>query len=410
MIKALRISTLPPTYLRQIGQDQPSAGEQGYADQYAALMQDACYWADMWSTALRPLGWAMEEIVANARSLQTQWAAEAGVAYGESSWQHDILRAQVRHCQPEVLFLTDYASFSADFVHSLREVAPGIRRIGVWCGAPYRNAAIFRECDVVLTCVPELERHFGAEGHDCRRIDHAFDPRILSRISPGEAETAVGFIGSIILRHQFHSGRERLLRQLAERLDLTIWSDLAQPSWGSILLMAGKLAGYELVDLLRRGGVPESIWKGLPILGRIARWQERPFVPRRFPRSLLRIARPAVYGLQMFEGLQRTLVCLNTHLDLSVESASNIRLFEATGVGSCLLTDWKKNLSHLFAVDDEVATYRSLDECVEKASYLLDHPVKRREMALAGQRRVLAAHTFAHRAPLLAQALLGEVG
>ena len=408
MIKALRISTLPATYLRQIGQDQPSAGEQGYAEQHAALMHDACAWADMWSTALRPLGWAMEEIVANARSLQTQWATEARVAFWESTWQLDILREQVRHCQPEVLFLTDYASFPAAFLKSLREVAPSIRRIGIWCGAPYRNAAIFRECDVVLTCVPELERHFAAEGHDCRRIDHAFDPRILSRIPPGEAETAVGFIGSIILRHQFHSGRERLLRQLAERLDLSIWSDLVQPSWGSILLMGGKVAGYVVVDLLRRGGVPESIWKDLPILGRIARWQERPFIPQRFPRSLLRIARPALYGLQMFERLQRTQVSLNTHLDLSAESASNMRLFEATGVGSCLLTDWKKNLPGYFEINDEVATYRSPEECVEKARYLLDHPAKRREMALAGQRRVLAAHTFTQRAPLLAQALLGE--
>ena len=408
MIKALRIATLPASYLSRIGQDQPSSGERGYAEQHSALMQDACQWADMWSTSLRPLGWAMEEIVANARSLQTQWAAEAGVGYGESSWQFDILEAQVCRLQPEVLFLTDYASFPAAFVRSLREVAPSIRRIAVWCGAPYRNPAIFRECDVVLTCVPELQRHFVAEGHECRRIDHAFDPRILARLTDGEAETAFGFVGSIILRHQFHSGRERLICQLAERVDLTICADLAQPSWGTVLLMSLKRAGFETVASLRRHGAPEAVWKGLPILGRIARWEEPPFIPRRFPNSLLRIARPAVYGLAMYERLRRMQVSLNTHLDLSAESASNARLFEATGVGSCLLTDWKKNLSAFFEVDDEVGTYQGLEECVEKARYLLDHPIKRREMALAGQRRVLAEHTFAHRAPLLAEALLGD--
>jgi len=408
LIRALRVATLPINYLRRIGQDQPSSGEQGYAEQHAALMEDGCQWADMWSTALRPLGWAMEEVVANAWSLQTQWAAEAGVVYSESSWPFDILKAQVRRLQPEVLFLTDYASFPAAFLRSLREVAPSIRRIAVWCGAPYRNPAIFRECDVVLTCVPELQRHFVAEGHDCRRIDHAFDPRILPRLTDGEAETALGFAGSIVLRHQFHSGRERLLRQLAKRVDLTIWSDLVQPSWGTVLSMSIKRAGYETVAKLRRCGVPPLVWKGVPILGRIARWEEPPFIPRRFPGSLLRVVRPAVYGLAMFERLRRTQVSLNTHLDLSAESASNIRLFEATGVGSCLLTDWKPNLSTLFEVDQEVATYRGLDECVEKACYLLDHPRERHEMALAGQRRVLSAHTFVHRAPLLAEALQGK--
>lgn len=408
MIRALRIATLPPNYLHQRSQDRSSSGETSYAEQLASLMGDACYWADMWSMALRPLGWAMEEIVANARSLQTQWAAEAGVRFQESSWQLDILRAQVQRFQPEFLFLTDYATFPAAFVRSLREVAPSIRRIGVWCGAPYRNPAIFRECDVVLTCVPELQQHFVAEGHDCRRIDHAFDPRILSRITIGETDTAVGFIGSIILRHQFHSERERLLRQLLKKIDLTIWSDLDQPSRRSLLLMLIKRGGYDTVAVLRRLGVPESVWKRIPVLDRIAQWSERPFIPKRFPKPLLRVARPAVYGLEMFERLQRTQVSLNTHLDLSIESASNIRLFEATGVGSCLLTDWKKNLTVYFEVDREVATYRSLEECVEKARYLLDHPSKRREMAQAGQRRVLAAHTFAHRAPLLAEALRGD--
>ena len=408
MIKAQRITTLPIKYLRQMRQDQLSSGEQSYAEQHASLMDDACYWADMWSVALRPLGWWMEEIVANAKSLQTQWAAEAGVVFGESTWQLDILRAQVQRFQPEILFLTDYASFPAAFVRSLREVAPSIRRIAVWCGAPYSNPDIFQECDVVLTCVPELQRDFAVKGHDCRRIDHAFDPRILSRIKSGEADTAVGFIGSIILRYQFHSGRERLLRRLVERLDLAIWSDLDHPSWRSLLLLSLKRGGYDAVAFLKRLGVPESIWETIPILNRIAQWNERPFIPGRFPKSLLRVARPAVYGLQMFERLQRTHVSLNTHLDLSIESASNIRLFEATGVGSCLLTDWKRNLSSFFEVDHEVATYQSVDECLEKARYLLDHRVQRGEMASAGQRRVLAAHTFAHRAPLLAEALKGD--
>jgi len=94
-------------------------------------------------------------------------------------------------------------------------------------------------------------------------------------------------------------------------------------------------------------------------------------------------------------------VTLNSHIDISRGSASNMRLFEATGVGSCLLTDAKSNLQEMFVSDQEVVTYRSVDECLEKASYLLEHEAVRAGIAAAGQRRTLADHTFAHRAVLL---------
>ena len=65
---------------------------------------------------------------------------------------------------------------------------------------------------------------------------------------------------------------------------------------------------------------------------------------------------------------------------------------------SCLLTDWKVNLPELYEPDVDVAVYRSVEEAVEKANWLLDHARDREEIARAGMRRTLAAHTFKHRA------------
>ncbi len=80
-----------------------------------------------------------------------------------------------------------------------------------------------------------------------------------------------------------------------------------------------------------------------------------------------------------------------------------MRLFEATGVGSCLLTDWKNNLSDLFEPDAEVVAYRNAEECIEKAEYLLRHEGERQKIAAAGQCRTLRDHTFARRAEQLDQ-------
>ena len=41
-----------------------------------------------------------------------------------------------------------------------------------------------------------------------------------------------------------------------------------------------------------------------------------------------------------------------------------MRLFEATGVGAFLLTDFKDNLHTLFAPDRDVAVWRSIDDCL----------------------------------------------
>jgi spore maturation protein CgeB len=75
-----------------------------------------------------------------------------------------------------------------------------------------------------------------------------------------------------------------------------------------------------------------------------------------------------------------------------------MRLFEATGMGACLLTDWKTDLQDIFEPDKEVVAYRSAEECVEKVNYLLHHEKERQAIAAAGQRRTLRDHTFAQRA------------
>ena len=45
-------------------------------------------------------------------------------------------------------------------------------------------------------------------------------------------------------------------------------------------------------------------------------------------------------------------VTVNRHIDIAEEYANNMRLYEATGMGACLVTDAKLNLPCLF---DQIA-------------------------------------------------------
>jgi spore maturation protein CgeB len=131
---------------------------------------------------------------------------------------------------------------------------------------------------------------------------------------------------------------------------------------------------------------------------KIAGWKSPPSLEQYVDERIRRRTHSPVFGLEMFQQLRDSRVVFNNHIDISPVSASNMRLFETTGVGSCLMTDWKENLSELYEPDAEVLTYRTAAECAEKVKYILEHENERRSIAAAGQRRALREHTFESRA------------
>ena len=70
-----------------------------------------------------------------------------------------------------------------------------------------------------------------------------------------------------------------------------------------------------------------------------------------------------------------------------------MRLFEATGVGCCLLTDHKSDICSIFEPDVEIVTYSSAEEAISKAKYLIADPKSTQKIALAGQKRTLSGYT-----------------
>jgi spore maturation protein CgeB len=74
-----------------------------------------------------------------------------------------------------------------------------------------------------------------------------------------------------------------------------------------------------------------------------------------------------------------------------------MRLFEATGVGAFLLTDFKDNLDTLFAPDREVAVWRSTGDCLDAIGRAIADDKGRAEIARGGQAKTMAQHTYRHR-------------
>jgi len=393
-MRLLKLGIYHTTYLQNFYRSRPALKQQSYDVQHRALIKDGFGSADFWTSAFNKLDYETADLVANAEFLQKRWARENDCRFDERRWLFEIAAAQIKKFRPDVLLIADYSTFTADFLRNVRRECSSVRLILGWCGAPYSDLSVFREWDVALSCVPEMVADFRAAGLRGFHVNHAFAPRILNELdtkSPPSIDFA--FIGSVLKQNKFHLERERLLLHLVKFTNLQIWSELKRPTFGERGNAQLRRGIYGLVTRAR-----QKLTDKLPLARRIAAWKMPSASENGIDELIARRTHPPVFGLEMFRQLRRSRVVFNNHIDISPVSASNMRLFETTGVGACLLTDRKKNLPELFEPDKEVLTYASAEECVEKVRYLLENEAARRAMAEAGQRRTLREHTFENRA------------
>ncbi len=73
-------------------------------------------------------------------------------------------------------------------------------------------------------------------------------------------------------------------------------------------------------------------------------------------------------------------------------------MFEATGMGACLVTDYREENADLFIPDEEIVIYHNYDELVEKVEYLIHNPNVASEIAKKGQVKTLNTHTYKNKA------------
>jgi spore maturation protein CgeB len=102
----------------------------------------------------------------------------------------------------------------------------------------------------------------------------------------------------------------------------------------------------------------------------------------------------------------------STVLNISRESMARYgfspatRVFEAAGAGACMITDAWNGLDTFLEPGREVLSARSGDEVAEHVRRVTPH--RARAIGDAARRRVLASHTYAHRASQVAALLQGR--
>lgn len=347
-----------------------------YASSLEGLLREVFVGTDFWSRAI-PAGCGLElmEVVLNCKPLQEQWASENGVPTDEDGWMRSILCEQVQRFDPEVVIFHDQEYLDAGFqAEVLRHCRP--RLVVAWDGIARCDPRRFAHCQLVLTNFPFVRDFYRSAGMRSEMLPYSFHADITERIGGLDRIYPLTFAGSLVVRSDLHLRRLRLVGELARRFPLTVRA-------------TGSILQWKWTERAQRRRL------------RHLQWGEAMDVHR-----LGRANLGAVHGLPMYRFFGESLVTFNVHIDNARNVASNMRLFEASGMGACLLTDGGVGMQDYFEPDKEVVLYRTPDEAVEKARWLLDNPEKAREIGEAGFQRTLSDHTFEKRIPLL-KTLLG---
>jgi spore maturation protein CgeB len=353
-MRVLIVDTWYPRVLEKVYDERQDLAEASYDEQWRALMSTCFGTADSYSHHLGELGHSAHELVVNCEPLQAAWLREHGERVRPSRirriLQSDlVVLAQAAAFRPDVVYLQNLVALAPATLRRLRRRHLVVGQIASELPDPRR----LRLYDLVLTSFPHFVDRLHTLGVQSEYLRIGFDARVLDRLGEGRRTEGAVFVGSLA-RFQHGHGNE-VLGQAAALAPITFYGPGAD-DWA-----------------------PDS-----PIRGDY---------------------RGEAWGLDMYRVLAGANIALNRHIGVAEEFANNMRLYEATGVGTLLVTDAKRNLHELFEPDAEVVTYSSAEQAADKIRYYLEHEDERAAIARTGQARTLAEHTYAHRMRELEQIL-----
>jgi spore maturation protein CgeB len=374
-----------PRFLAWFYRGQAGLENTAYATQMAARNASLFGVADFYSRNFAALGHPAAEIHINNPWLQAAWAREHGMATeppeppgaigrkaAPPAWlqrvvtpfkpmlrplarkiglsprldrqAENILLAQIEEFRPDVVLNQDIFHVDTSLIRRIKGIGNPILigQVGI---EPSRGEdwTVYHLMMSQLSTTVNAFRSLGVRSE----LNHlAFEPAILDALPEAPAaDIDVSFVGTVSADHR---RRIALLEAVARRYDLKLF-----------------------------GNPPQALSANSP---------------------LHRCFQGEVWGADMYQVLRRSRVTLNSHIDMAGREAGNMRLFEATGVGAFLLTDYKDNLHTLFEPGREVAAWRSIDDCLAAIGRALADHNGRAAMACAGQARTMAQHTYRHRA------------
>lgn len=354
-MRFLQIFSFYPDYLNQWYHRHTGLSQQPYEIQAELLFGDGFSASHLFWLELKRFGCESRCVVANCEPMQRAWAHEHGYKVSGRNWSMEILKKQVDHYRPDIVYCCDPITFDSRFIRSLSVRPPLV--VG-WRAASIPPWCDFTEFDLILSndpVSPEICKKQGARA--TRHFLPGFPAWIADAVKDEPKVHDLVFCGQF--SHE-HLGRVALAEQLS--------------------MHALQTGEFTPAFFIYKG----DEWKF---------HHAGPFV------------KTARWGLDMYREIRRGKIGFNNVIDFAKGESGNMRQFEVTGCGSLLLTEHHESLLEHFTPGREVETYSSFGELVEKIRFYSQNDSAREEIARRGQERCLRQHGMTHRTQQLVDIL-----
>lgn len=284
----------------------------------------------------------------------------------------NIFLRQLKDYNPDVLYVTDINMFNVSQLHTIIET--GKKGMKLVCYHFSFITSLVKSVlpiyDLCFTGSFKDQREIAKYNKNVKVVRHAFESTLIDKISINKPENKPAFVGSIFIGNSFHTNRIEALCKLREE---NIPFDFYGNIYGSFDSRRQKLSNFfKSRELMKKR--------------------------RETVDYLNNIKKPSSFGLAYYNAIASYCMNINSHAPVAKTGCGNQRMFEVTGVGSCLVTDYREENSLLFDTDNEIVVYKNNDELAEKLKYLINNPAECLRIAKNGQKRTLNNYTYKHKA------------
>lgn len=342
------------SYIKSIYDKYPELDQQAYHYQLEVFLSDYFGWPPSLAKRFESIGHDVQILIVNAKPLQYSWARENGLKFTQK-WQYEIAYEQVKHFQPDILWIGSMFNYFGEYLQRLR---PFCQKVFAWIACPTPKSLDLTGIDCVLTSHTNFQKNFQHKGQASERVLPAFEPNILKLLENVSPDLDCSFVGNLTWAHV---QRIHVLKKLTKQIPIQIWGDYPR------LLSKG---------LLRRGYISA-------------------YLEAKMFRSRMN---PSVWGMDMYSVLAHSRMTVNVHGEVADSIAGNMRMFEATGVGTLLFTENTINIKELFEPGKEVVTYTSIGNLIDQIKYFMKNSEECLDIAKMGQTKTMKNHTTIHRA------------
>ncbi len=365
-MKIIFVDTYYPVFLKSFWQRNKGLGDRSYKHIRRKLLEVSFGTSDFFSFNLRKLGYDTEDLIINDEILQKRWAQENRIRVdanglfsklqslpyvnkilGQPGWLEQIALEQIKRADADIVYFQDLGVLTPQ---ALRKVKKYCRLLVGQIASPLPAKESLKCFDLIITSFPHYVKTLRQMGIKSEYHKLAFEPRVLKKVGMQKRIYDVTFIGSFT---PYHQKGTKILEKVAREVPIHIWG------------------------------------QGLEFLS--------PLSPLR------KNYHGEAWGLEMYKILAQSKIVLNRHIGVSGKYANNMRLYEATGMGAMLLTDYKNNLDDLFIVDRETVSYKNATQLLQKIRYYSKNINQRQKIAQNGQTKTLKVHNYSRRMKELAE-------